>query len=59
MEYLIIEARDHAEMAVKINIAIASGWKPEGGIYTVMPQDGFGTFHEIWFMQAIVKEIGK
>lgn len=66
MEYLIIEARGHAEMAVKINKAIASGWKPQGGIavYTVMTQDGWrslngNTFHEIWFMQAIVKEIGK
>jgi hypothetical protein len=62
MEYLIIEAREPAEMAVKINKAIASGWKPQGGIaaYTVMTRNGNGgSWYEIWFMQAIVKEIGK
>jgi hypothetical protein len=62
MEYMILEAGDHAEMAVKVNKAITAGWKPQGSIaaYTVMERDGYdNTFYNIWFMQAMTKETGK
>jgi hypothetical protein len=62
MEYMILEAGDHPEMEIKVNKALAAGWKPQGGIaaYTVMERDGYGkTYHNIWFMQAMIKETGK
>jgi predicted RNA polymerase sigma factor len=67
MEYLILEANDHPEMMVKVNKAVASGYRPQGGIaaYTVIEpvRDSSGhvyeTYHYIWFMQAMIKEAPK
>lgn len=62
MEYAVIYAGDFEELERKVNTSLGSGWRPQGGVgaYTVMQPDGNGgSYYEIWYMQAIVKETGK
>ena len=62
MKYTILEAGDHAGMEIKVNKALAVGWKPQGGIaaYTITQRDHNGhEWMEIWFMQAMIKETEK
>lgn len=62
MEYDVVYAGDFKELAQKVTSALACGWSLQGGVgaYTVMQPDGNGgSWYEIWYMQAIVKEIKK